>query len=129
MWDKFCFPQSKGGLGFRRLEEFNLALLAKQLWRLMKYPNSLVARVLRGMYFCYSSPLLVKPSYLPSYGWRNKLAARPLLLSSLRKNIGSGFDTRVWSDPWIPTILECPMTSKLTSIDSNLYVIADRPNH
>ena len=121
-WDKLCLPLSEGGLGFRMLEEFNLALLAKQLWRLVRYPNSLLARVLRGRYFRYQSPLHVKPSYLPSYGWRSMLAARSLLLSGLRKNIGSGWDTKVWNDPWIPTLPARPATSKLVTTNPNLYV-------
>ena len=121
-WDKLCLPLSEGGLGFRMLEEFNLALLAKQLWRLVRYPNSLLARVLRGRHFCYQSPLHVKPSYLPSYGWRSMLAARPLLLSGLRKNIGSGWDTKVWRDLWIPTLPARPATSKLVITNPNLYV-------
>ncbi|KAG7594365.1 Zinc knuckle CX2CX4HX4C [Arabidopsis thaliana x Arabidopsis arenosa] len=121
-WDKLCSPLSEGGLGFKMFEDFNLALLAKQLWRLVCFPDSLLARVLRGRYFKYSSPLSVKPSYLPSYGWRSMLAARPLLLSGLRKNIGSGFDTRVWSDPWIPSIPARPAKSRLANPDPNLFV-------
>ena len=31
-WDKFCFPKAEGGLGFKKLKEFNLTLLAKQGW-------------------------------------------------------------------------------------------------
>ena len=33
-WEKLCIPKSQGGMGFKLLKEFNLALLAKHWWKL-----------------------------------------------------------------------------------------------
>ena len=40
-----CEPKSSGGIGFKKLKQFNLALLAKQGWRLQTDHSSLVYRV------------------------------------------------------------------------------------
>ena len=36
------------------------------------------------------------------------MAAKPLLISGLRKTIGTGQDTRVWSESWVPDTVARP---------------------
>ena len=102
-WENMCAPREEGGVGFRMIHEFNLALLAKQLWRLVQFPDSLVARVLRGKYYRLSSPLLVGAVDNPSYVWTSIIAARKLLLLGIRSKVHSGYEIDVWQDPWMPS--------------------------
>lgn len=78
-WDKTCLPKSAGGMGFKNQCLFNQALLAKQGWRIVKFPNSLLAKVLRTKYVRRSNFLNAKPSADPSYIWRSLLFGRELL--------------------------------------------------
>ncbi|XP_040367431.1 uncharacterized protein LOC121050669 [Rosa chinensis] len=49
-WDKLCVLKLEGGLGFRDMHLFNLSLLAKQGWRLIHRPKSLVAPLFKAKY-------------------------------------------------------------------------------
>ncbi|KAL0429071.1 UNVERIFIED_CONTAM: LINE-1 retrotransposable element O protein [Sesamum radiatum] len=101
-WDKMCTSKLKGGLGFRNLEAFNLALLAKQLWRLITRPQCLVSRVLKARYFPRHHLFEAQVGTRPSFTWRSIIAARDFLKSGCRWRIGSGHSVNVWKDPWIP---------------------------
>ena len=50
-WEKMGRTREKGGLGFRDFENFNLALLTKQGWRLLHNTESLVAKIYKEKYY------------------------------------------------------------------------------
>ena len=72
-------PKAQGSIGFRDLVCFNKALLAKQGWRIIQNPESLVGSILKAKYFPDYSLLEVKIGSKPSFAWRSLLAAANLL--------------------------------------------------
>lgn len=50
-WDKLCVSKEGGGLGCKNLRNFNVAMLAKQGWRIINNVNSLVTRLMQARYF------------------------------------------------------------------------------
>ncbi|XP_062028600.1 uncharacterized mitochondrial protein AtMg00310-like [Rosa rugosa] len=98
-WEKLCVPKSEGGLGFRDMIIFNQALLAKQGWRLLRRPESLLARVLKARYFPHTDLLHAEAKKGSSYTWRSILKGRELLLKGLRFQVGSGAMISIWNDP------------------------------
>lgn len=100
-WPKLTLPKENGGLGFRDIQLFNQALLAKVAWRILVKPNCLLARVLKGKY-CHNKHFLEAPAPSScSHGWRSIVSGRDLLKSNLGKAIGNGNTTKVWHDTWI----------------------------
>ncbi|XP_010501621.1 PREDICTED: putative UPF0725 protein At1g28500 [Camelina sativa] len=68
-WDKLCRVKREGGMGFRCLDDFNTALLAKQLWRLISVPDSLFARVgSRATISVWNDPWIPAQSPRPALG-------------------------------------------------------------
>ena len=67
-WEKLTLPKSAGGLGFRDIEHFNDALLAKLTWRLLKHPDSLLGQTLLGKYCRHDSLLYCSSSGAMSHG-------------------------------------------------------------
>ncbi|XP_019149856.1 PREDICTED: uncharacterized protein LOC109146658 [Ipomoea nil] len=100
-WTRLCAPKDRGGMGFKKLHEFNLALLAKQGWRLIVCPTSIVGRALKAKYFPSSDFLDATLGNNPSYIWRSILAGIPVLRAGMVKRIGDGKDTTIWGAPWL----------------------------
>jgi len=116
-WELLTRSKKKGGLGFRDLHLFNLAMLARQAWRLLMDTNNLCAQVLKAKYFPNSSILQCKARGGISYSWRSILKGVQLLKKGIIWRIGSGTDTYIWKDPWIPRgYTRRPITPKGSSL-------------
>jgi hypothetical protein len=101
-WKKMGLAKDSGGLGFRDLEWFNLALLAKQGWRLVQNPGSLVAKILKEKYFPNNSFLEADLGRRPSFTWRSIWNSKKLLKEGLVWRVGDGRSINIWRDKWLP---------------------------
>lgn len=90
-------------MGFRDIRAFNLALLAKQGWRIQKNLNSLVHRVFNAKHFAESSFLEAQLGRKPSYVWRSIWTARKVIEKGSCWVIGNGESVQMWKDRWLPT--------------------------
>ncbi|KAA3469637.1 RNA-directed DNA polymerase reverse transcriptase family protein [Gossypium australe] len=70
-------------------------------WRLINYPNSLLARVLKAKYFSNSNFLNAQLGNLPSLTWKSVWSAKGLLEKGLCWRVDKGDQISVWSDIWI----------------------------
>ena len=78
-WDKMVKPKRAGGIGFRDMQGFNQALLARQAWRLIQNPDSLCARVLKSKYFHDASIWTATQNTPKSAFWSSILKMLPKL--------------------------------------------------
>jgi hypothetical protein len=94
--------KAQGGMGFRDMRLFNQALLARQAWRLLIFPNSLCARVLKARYFPHGNLVDTVFTGNPSSTWTAISHGLDLLKKGLVWRVGNGESIRVWRDSWLP---------------------------
>jgi ribonuclease HI len=121
-WWKLCVPKKKGGLGFRDLHSFNLAMLAKQCWRLIQNPDSLCARVLSAKYYPDGNILKAGPKKGSSYTWQSIVAGIQTFQRGCIWRVGSGSQINIWRDPWIP---ESPSRKVITPRGASMLTFVE----
>ncbi|KAH9800276.1 hypothetical protein KPL71_000599 [Citrus sinensis] len=92
----------RGGIGFKDISSFNHALVAKQGWRLLQYPDSLVAQVLKARYYRHTDFMEAKVGSNPSFIWRSILWGREILQQGTRLRVGRGDKIQIMASNWIP---------------------------
>ena len=94
-------PKALGGMGFKDLEKFNEAMLAKQVWRLLVDKSSLFYRVFSAKYFPSGSVFDAKVAS-GSFAWKSIVKASKLVQSGLLWRVGNGSKINIYNDRWLP---------------------------
>jgi len=127
-WEKLTQSKEEGGLGFRDIHIFNLALLAKQGWRLIHNPDSLCAQVLKAKYFPEGDILSAQKSANMSYTWRSILKGVEVLKDGIVWRVGDGSKINMWKDedPWRPRVsTRKPITPKGNNLMTKAAELVD----
>jgi hypothetical protein len=102
-WNSLCKEKKGGGMGFKTMKEFNLAMLAKQGWRIIQNEGSLLSSCLKRRYFPRTNFLNATLGYNPSYTWRSILQARLEVIDHVGLwKVGDGQSIKIWGDNWLP---------------------------
>jgi hypothetical protein len=107
----YHYPKREGGMGFRDFHSFNLAMLAKQIWRMINEPESLCGKVLRANYYPHGDILKAGPKTSSSFTWQSIIAGLATFKRGYAWRVGTGEKNDIWQDPWIPSSLDRKITS------------------
>ncbi|XP_059429161.1 uncharacterized protein LOC132162970 [Corylus avellana] len=126
-WERLGMGKEKGGLGYRDLESFNLALLAKQAWRLLQNPNSMVARVFGEKYYPRGTFLESRLGNRPSFAWHSIWNSMKLLNQGLMWRVRDDSSIKIWQDRWILVPSTYAIQSPVSTLhsESNVCELVD----
>lgn len=100
-WDKLIVHKKFGGMGFKDLTAFNLAMLGKQGWKFQTQPECLVTRLFKARYFPRGNYIEAKLGHNPSFVWRGIFNARMVVRSGARWKIGNIINIPIFEAPWL----------------------------
>ncbi|GJW22667.1 hypothetical protein Tco_0033289 [Tanacetum coccineum] len=99
-WDVVCLPKKEGGLGIRKLDVFNKALMISHIWSLLNRKESLWVRWIHAYKLNGRSFWNVPFRGNMTWGWRKVLQLRPMLWQYVWYKIGDGSMVSLWHDRW-----------------------------
>lgn len=125
-WKSLCQPKSLGGMGFKELQKFNEAMLAKQVWLLIDNQTSLFYRFLKEKFFPNGSIFYVKEGN-GSFAWKSILKGRDVISKRVQQGVGNGALIRIYHDNWLPNPYNKRMVSPRDFLgnDAQVFVLID----
>ncbi|KAA3478841.1 Ribonuclease H-like superfamily protein [Gossypium australe] len=110
------------------MAQFNISLLAKQGWRLLSFPNSLVARVFKGKYFPDTDFLHARLGSSCSFIWRSFWATKGTLEKGLLWKVGTGSNISISQDTWIPDYVNGRLSTSFVNLQCDKVAELIRSN-
>ncbi|GJW80705.1 hypothetical protein Tco_0144680 [Tanacetum coccineum] len=99
-WEVVCMPKSEGGLGVRRLETFNKALMILHIWNLLSLKQSLWVKWIHTYKLKGRSVWDIPCRGNMTWGWQKLLHLRPIIYDFIWHRIESGSTVFAWFDKW-----------------------------
>ena len=103
-WSSICLPKHERGLGFKRMHDFNLALIAKLGWKLLSNSKCLWVKQFQSKYIKYgdflSSPIHSTASWL----WKGIQQIKLLIYAGACINVSRTSSSSIWTSNWVPSI-------------------------
>nr|XP_023881744.1 uncharacterized protein LOC111994118 [Quercus suber] len=100
-WSTLCLPKDLGGMGFKKLQKFNDAMLAKQVWRLLENKSSLFHRFFKAKFFPKGTIFDAKEDK-GSFAWKSILKGHEIIKSGTQWRVGNGKNILIYNDNWLP---------------------------
>ncbi|KAG7941873.1 hypothetical protein I3843_16G069700 [Carya illinoinensis] len=121
-WGLMGSNKKEGGMGFRDIDNFNKAMLAKQGWMLQTRLDSLAARIFKEKYYKTGHFVEAKIGYKPSYMWRSLMSAQALVKAGCVWRVGNGKSISIWNDRWLPNAAGFMVRSPVNRLEADSKV-------
>ncbi|KAG6730953.1 hypothetical protein I3842_01G105500, partial [Carya illinoinensis] len=123
-WDYLYAGKSCGGLGFKDLYCFNLALLGKHIWRIRMFLDTLSSKILKAKYFPNTSLSHASCGPKSLYLWKSLHQSIPLVEECLIWRVGDGTRIRIWKAKWLNRPSTHMIQSPMSVLSKN-SIVAD----
>ncbi|KAL8122804.1 hypothetical protein AgCh_010976 [Apium graveolens] len=100
-WGGLSMSKCHGGLAFRNLYRYNVALMAKHVWNFIHNPNALVSRFYKAKFFSNSHILQAKVNPGSSFIWQGIITAKNEVMQGYSWILGDGESINCIQDPWL----------------------------
>ncbi|KAK7832800.1 putative ribonuclease h protein [Quercus suber] len=101
-WDSICTPKSVGGLGIRKTEDMNKALVAKMAWEIVSNVDKRWVQIFKKKYVKHRNFMNMPSPKGASWAAQSIFECRVVVKKGMCHKIGNGLNTWIWEDPWIP---------------------------
>ena len=120
-WKTLCLPKEEGGLGLRRIKDWNDASIMKHIWNLFYRKDSIWVAWVREVLLRQGSIWISKTPSRCSWSWRKILQLRDRVRPYIRHKVWNGVGTFLWHDFWNPLGPILPLFGERILYDSAIH--------